>query len=90
MVITNSSTANSVSVDSSDKRGYNLFLLVVRGWAACSTGWTSASSAARCPIWRHLALNTAELSVIVAAMMLGGVVSTLFAGCLPSGWDASR
>jgi len=27
-------------------------------------------------------LNTAELSVIVAAMMLGGVVSTLFAGML--------
>ena len=37
----------------------------------------------RCPTWRHtFSGTTAQLSIIVAAMMLGGVFSTLFAGML--------
>jgi SP family myo-inositol transporter-like MFS transporter 13 len=83
MVITNSSTANSVSVDSSDKRGYNLFLLVVAGLGGLLYGMDIGIIGGALPYLAATSrLNTAELSVIVAAMMLGGVVSTLFAGML--------
>ena len=34
-------------------------------------------------------LTTAQLSIIVAAVLLGSVLSTLFAGCSPTRWDAS-
>ena len=52
-------------------------------WADCSTAWMSASFPARCRIWKPLpSLNAGQLSFIVAAVLLGSVISTLFAGML--------
>jgi len=55
MVITNSSTANSVSVDSSDKRGYNLFLLVVAGLGGLLYGMDIGIIGGALPYLAHLA-----------------------------------
>jgi MFS family permease len=67
----------------SAKRGYNLFLLVVAGLGGLLFGMDIGLVGGALP---YLAATfkgtTAELSVIVAAMMLGGVFSTLFAGML--------
>jgi MFS family permease len=67
----------------SAKRGYNLFLLVVAGLGGLLFGMDIGLVGGAMP---YLAATfqgtTAELSVIVAAMMLGGVFSTLFAGML--------
>ena len=67
----------------STKRGYNLFLLVVAGLGGLLFGMDIGLVGGALP---YLAATfqgtTAELSVIVAAMMLGGVFSTLFAGML--------
>jgi MFS family permease len=67
----------------SAKRGYNLFLLVVAGLGGLLFGMDIGLVGGAMP---YLAATfkgtTAELSVIVAAMMLGGVFSTLFAGVL--------
>ena len=46
-------------------------------------GWMSASSAAHCPTSRLPPdLIASQLSIIVAAVLLGSVISTLFAGLL--------
>ncbi len=67
----------------SAKRGYNLFLLIVAGLGGLLFGMDIGLVGGAMP---YLAATfqgtTAELSVIVAAMMLGGVFSTLFAGML--------
>jgi len=67
----------------SAKRGYNLFLLVVAGLGGLLFGMDIGLVGGALP---YLAATfqgtTAQLSVIVAAMMLGGVFSTLFAGVL--------
>jgi len=83
MAMTNLSAASSGSVDFSAKRGYNLFLLVVAGQGGLLYGMDIGIIGGALPYLAATSrLNTAELSVIVAAMMLGGVVSTLFAGML--------
>jgi MFS family permease len=73
----------NLSANLSVKRGYNLFLLVVAGLGGLLFGMDIGLVGGALP---YLAATfkgtTAELSVIVAAMMLGGVFSTLFAGML--------
>ena len=65
------------------KRGYNLFLLVVAGLGGLLFGMDIGIVAGAVPYLKDtFAGTTAELSVIIAAMMLGGVFSTLFAGLL--------
>jgi MFS family permease len=75
--------ANPDNPSPSAKRGYNLFLLVVAGLGGLLFGMDIGLVGGALP---YLAATfkgtTAELSVIVAAMMLGGVFSTLFAGML--------
>ena len=75
--------ANPDNPSPSAKRGYNLFLLVVAGLGGLLFGMDIGLVGDALP---YLAATfkgtTAELSVIVAAMMLGGVFSTLFAGML--------
>ena len=70
--------------------GYNRFLLLVAGWADCFTAWMSASLPGRCPYLEATSgLNAGQLSFIVAAVLLGSVISTLFAGAARgSGWAA--
>jgi MFS family permease len=83
MVITNSSTANSVSVDSSAKRGYNLFLLVVAGLGGLLYGMDIGIIGGALPYLQATSpLTAAQLSIIVAAVLLGAVFSTMFAGML--------
>jgi MFS family permease len=67
----------------SAKRGYNLFLLVVAGLGGLLFGMDIGIVAGAVPYLKDtFSGTTAELSVIIAAMMLGGVFSTLFAGML--------
>ncbi len=76
-------SANQSAHPPSALRGYNLFLLVVAGLGGLLFGMDIGLVGGAMP---YLAATfkgtTAELSVIVAAMMLGGVFSTLFAGML--------
>ena len=75
--------APNLPANLSAKRGYNLFLLIVAGLGGLLFGMDIGLVGGALP---YLAATfqgtTAELSVIVAAMMLGGVFSTLFAGLL--------
>ena len=71
------------SADPRTKRGYNMFLLVVAGLGGLLYGMDIGIVGGALPYLAATSqLTTAELSVIVAAMMLGGVFSTLFAGML--------
>jgi MFS family permease len=80
---TNAEGAAKMPADLTAKRGYNMFLLVVAGLGGLLFGMDIGLVGGAMP---YLAATfqgtTAELSVIVAAMMLGGVFSTLFAGML--------
>jgi MFS transporter, SP family, solute carrier family 2 (myo-inositol transporter), member 13 len=83
MTNSSSSTAGSVSANSSSKRGYNLFLLVIAGLGGLLYGMDYGIVAGALPYLKDtFSGTTAQLSIIVAAMMLGGVFSTLFAGML--------
>ena len=71
------------SAEPRTKRGYNMFLLVVAGLGGLLYGMDIGIVGGALPYLAATSqLTTAELSVIVAAMMLGGVFSTLFAGML--------
>jgi MFS family permease len=68
---------------SSAKRGYNLFLLVVAGLGGLLYGMDIGIIGGALPYLQATSrLTAAELSVIVAAVLLGAVFSTLFAGLL--------
>ncbi len=83
MTNSSSSTAGSVSAESSSKRGYNIFLLVIAGLGGLLYGMDYGIVAGALPYLKDtFSGTTAQLSIIVAAMMLGGVFSTLFAGML--------
>src|SRR5271157_1055747 len=82
MAITNSSTARPISVDSSN-RSYNLFLLLVAGLGGLLYGIDIGIIGGALPYLEATSgLTAAQLSVIVAAVLLGSVISTLFAGLL--------
>jgi len=66
-----------------DKRGYNLFLLLVAGLGGLLYGIDVGIIGGALPYLTDTSgLNPAQLSVIVAAVLLGSVFSTLFAGLL--------
>jgi len=65
------------------KRGYNLFLLLVAGLGGLLYGIDVGIIGGALPYLEATShLNASELSVIVAAVLLGSVFSTLFAGIL--------
>jgi MFS family permease len=65
------------------KRGYNLFLLLVAGLGGLLYGIDVGIIGGALPYLEATShLNAAELSSIVAAVLLGSVFSTLFAGIL--------
>jgi MFS family permease len=71
------------SADSSGKRGYNLFLLLVAGLGGLLYGIDVGIIGGALPYLEATSrLSAAQLSAIVAAVLLGSVFSTLFAGLL--------
>jgi MFS family permease len=67
----------------SAKRGYNFFLLVVAGLGGLLYGMDIGIIGGALPyLAATSSLTAAEISVIVAAVLLGAVFSTLFAGML--------
>jgi MFS transporter, SP family, solute carrier family 2 (myo-inositol transporter), member 13 len=83
MVITTGSSASPASADSSAKRSYSLFLLVVAGLGGLLYGIDVGIIGGALPYLEATShLTAAQLSVIVAAVLLGSVISTLFAGAL--------
>ena len=78
-------TANGASrtADSAAKRRYNGFLLLVAGLGGLLYGIDVGIIGGALPYLEATSrLTAAELSVIVAAVLLGSVISTLFAGVL--------
>ncbi|MGA2169455.1 MAG: MFS transporter [Terracidiphilus sp.] len=72
-----------LSADTSEKRRYNLFLLLVAGLGGLLYGIDVGIIGGALPYLEATSsLTAAQLSVIVAAVLLGSVFSTLFAGVL--------
>jgi MFS family permease len=75
--------ATNLPATLSAKRGYNLFLLVVAGLGGLLYGMDIGIIGSALPYLQATStLTAAELSMIVAVVMLGAVFSTLFAGML--------
>jgi MFS family permease len=73
----------AASADSSSKRGFSLFLLLVAGLGGLLYGVDVGIIGGALPYLEATSgLTAAQLSVIVAAVLLGSVFSTLFAGVL--------
>jgi MFS family permease len=67
----------------SARRGYNLFLLLVAGLGGLLYGIDVGIIGGALPYLEATShLDPSQLSVIVAAVLLGSVISTLFAGLL--------
>ena len=68
---------------STEKAGYNRFLLLVAGLGGLLYGVDVGIIAGALPYLEATSgLNAGQLSIIVAAVLLGSVISTLFAGVL--------
>ena len=68
---------------SADKAGYNRFLLLVAGLGGLLYGVDVGIIAGALPYLEATSgLNAGQLSIVVAAVLLGSVISTLFAGAL--------
>jgi MFS family permease len=79
----NSIDAMSASAKASSRRRYNLFLLVVAGLGGLLYGVDVGIIGGALPYLEATShLTAAQLSVVVAAVLLGSVFSTLFAGLL--------
>ena len=73
-----------------DKAGYNRFLLLVAGLGGLLYGVDVGIIAGALPYLESTSgLNAGQLSIIVAAVLLGSVISTLFAGTLAD-WMGRR
>ena len=80
---TNADSSANFLADTSTKRGYNLFLLLVAGLGGLLYGIDVGIIGGALPYLEATShLTAAQLSVIVAAVLLGSVLSTLFAGLL--------
>lgn len=78
-----SAEGSSLSSDPAEKRGYNLFLLFVAGLGGLLYGIDVGIIGGAYPYLEATShLSPSQLSVIVAAVLLGSVISTLFAGIL--------
>src|SRR6202047_2301467 len=72
-----------VTVAQNDKAGYNRLLLLVAGLGGLLYGVDVGIIAGALPYLEATSgLNAGQLSIIVAAVLLGSVISTLFAGAL--------
>jgi MFS transporter, SP family, solute carrier family 2 (myo-inositol transporter), member 13 len=70
-------------VSQDDKAGYNRFLLLVAGLGGLLYGVDVGIIAGALPYLESTSgLNAGQLSIVVAAVLLGSVISTLFAGAL--------
>jgi len=70
-------------VASNEKAGYNRFLLLVAGLGGLLYGVDVGIIAGALPYLEDTSgLNAGQLSIVVAAVLLGSVISTLFAGAL--------
>jgi SP family myo-inositol transporter-like MFS transporter 13 len=70
-------------VSSKEKAGYNRFLLLVAGLGGLLYGVDVGIIAGALPYLEATSgLNAGQLSIVVAAVLLGSVISTLFAGAL--------
>jgi MFS family permease len=70
-------------VASNEKAGYNRFLLLVAGLGGLLYGVDVGIIAGALPYLEATSgLNAGQLSIVVAAVLLGSVISTLFAGAL--------
>ncbi len=73
----------TVIVTSHDKASYNRFLLLVAGLGGLLYGVDVGIIAGALPYLEATSgLNAGQLSIVVAAVLLGSVISTLFAGAL--------
>src|SRR5271168_1761281 len=71
------------TVPSNEKTGYNRFLLLVAGLGGLLYGVDVGIIAGALPYLEATSgLNAGQLSIVVAAVLLGSVISTLFAGTL--------
>ena len=76
-------TATSATALDSKKISYNRFLLVVAGLGGLLYGVDVGIIAGALPYLEATSgLNAGQLSIVVAAVLLGSVISTLFAGLL--------
>src|SRR5665213_2630153 len=83
MANANASADKSISIDSVTSRRYNLFLLLVAGLGGLLYGIDVGIIGGAYPYLEATSgLTPSQLSVIVAAVLLGSVFSTLFAGLL--------
>ena len=89
--MTANSPGNTAALaDAATIRRYNVFLLLVAGLGGLLYGIDVGIIGGALPYLEATSrLTPAELSVIVAAVLLGTVFSTLFAGCSPTGWAAN-
>ncbi len=72
-----------MAADLDEKRGYNRFLLLVAGLGGLLYGVDVGIIAGALPYLEATSgLNAGQLSIVVAAVLLGSVISTLFAGML--------
>jgi len=72
-----------MTVPGSDKTGYNRFLLLVAGLGGLLYGVDVGIISGALPYLEATSrLNAGQLSIVVAAVLLGSVISTLFAGLL--------
>jgi MFS family permease len=77
-------------VPDDDKAGYNRFLLLVAGLGGLLYGVDVGIIAGALPYLESSSgLNASQLSIVVAAVLLGSVISTLFAGSLAD-WMGRR
>jgi MFS family permease len=73
----------SAITDGTPKSGYNRFLLLVAGLGGLLYGVDVGIIAGALPYLEATSgLNAGQLSIVVAAVLLGSVISTLFAGML--------
>src|SRR3984957_2211632 len=79
-----------VTVAQNDKAGYNRLLLLVAGLGGLLYGVDVGIIAGELPYLEATSgLNAGQLSTVVAAVLLGSVISTLFAGALAD-WMGRR
>ncbi|MGA3088097.1 MAG: MFS transporter [Terriglobales bacterium] len=80
----------SATVLRDEKTGYNRFLLLVAGLGGLLYGVDVGIIAGALPYLEATSgLNAGQLSIVVAAVLLGSVISTLFAGALAD-WIGRR
>ena len=81
----------AASAITNDKAGYNLLLLLVAGLGGLLYGIDVGIIGGALPYLEATSgLTAGQLSVIVAAVLLGSVLSTLLRASWPTAWAASR